>query len=157
MLINFGGKTYRIYFGYTKIDSFDKGEKFEHTQKGGLKYMFEPPLPGAAKTEYITSAVLEVKSETEKDPKKMWEGMAVESATLHAHDTFNKDTGRKVALTKILNNYPDKSYREFRKAVWDAYINRSKATVDEYYIKPKDKAGCDTLIEEINKLKATLT
>ena len=156
MFINFGEQLYRIYFGYTKNDFIDKGERFETKTVGGLKHMFEPPLPDADKTEYITSCVLEVKSKTETDPKKMWEGLSVESASLHASDEFNKDTGRKVALTKVLNSFPGSDYKLFRQAVWEAYLNRSKRIATIEFPEPQTKAECDSLIEQINKLKETL-
>jgi len=37
-------------------------------------------------------------------------------------DSFNKETGRKVALTRALESFP----KEIRKQYWNAYLNRKK-------------------------------
>jgi hypothetical protein len=48
------------------------------------------------------------------------EVLAKELAICHPDDQFNKEEGRKMALTRLLGNFWD---REFRTKVWNAYKN----------------------------------
>ena len=48
----------------------------------------------------------------------------------HPRDNFSKDTGRRKALAKaIQNGIPRLGGVEFRKAIWDAYLNRPRGQV----------------------------
>jgi hypothetical protein len=60
------------------------------------------------------------------------------NANRHPKDVANYETARKIALTRAMDGYRGyaanhKAYREFRTAVWDAYINRPVKKNGLYY------------------------
>ena len=57
-------------------------------------------------------------------PKDMREVTSGEAIRVKA-DVHIKEVGRKVALTRALRNvFSEKEHKDFRRAVWTAYLNR---------------------------------
>jgi hypothetical protein len=67
--------------------------------------------------------------------------MGTGEAYLHDDDNFRAETGRKMALTRALDNAADfeplLESKAFRKAIWEAYLSRNVSLEQ----KQKDDAG----------------
>ena len=59
-----------------------------------------------------------------EQPRK-WDLIGIEKTKCSRKDNFCKETGRKIALTRILANwFPGPSHKEIRFKFWEAYFNR---------------------------------
>ena len=96
---------------------FEAGPKYTLLRRTyDIRFMYDTMPNGTVQT---TCTISCVNPKIQRGPERFHEiarGVAHQSVK----DTFNKDTGRKVALARAVQTFPKAS----RKAAWQAYLNR---------------------------------
>lgn len=63
---------------------------------------------------------------------KTWDEISTGFANCDPRDIFEKEKGRKVALTRALKDHRDK---KFRHVIWQTYLNRQERRIPNYSLK----------------------
>jgi len=114
MTFQFAGQTYRIRFQHVHRYDESMPRRVVPIKRGW----------GNVKPRYVraeTLCLIERKEPGQLPERPVVQGMAYCSLS----DSFNRETGRKLSLTRALHLFPP----EFRTAAWRAYLERAVSNV----------------------------